>query len=88
MPFLLSKVAAMIGSELFFDPEAVMLPEIRRPPLMTSLSMYVGRLMKKPIFTIISGYEKQIIFFSGCLRRKDFILYLELTFYPVFDLFL
>jgi len=50
--------------------------------------MYVGRLMKKPIFTIISGYEKQIIFFSGCLRRKDFILYLELTFYPVFDLFL
>jgi len=34
-------------------------------------------LMKKTIFTIISGLEKQNIFFSDRLRRKEFILYLE-----------
>jgi len=52
VPFPLRSVAAIIGREVFFDPEAVMLPEIRRPPLMTSLSMYWYD-DEKPIFTII-----------------------------------
>jgi len=44
--------------------------------------------MKKLLFTIISGHEKQIIIFSQPLRRKDFIHYLELNFeWILFDLF-
>jgi len=36
--------------------------------------------MKKKLFTIISVHEKQIIFFTELLRRKDFIHYLYLRF--------
>ena len=75
VPFPVRSVAAMIGREVFFEPEAVTLPEIRRPPRMTSLSMYWYD-DEKPIFTIISGHEKQIIIFGTVCEEKVFILYL------------